>query len=105
MEKVTSISKELVSQLKIVPINKFLVVRPEKIDSGSRIHLASSIGAEAMAGQALFVVDDADPECKQVKKGDYIINKADAKSMAEFRILDDVYFMINEEDIAVVLRS
>lgn len=105
MSNVPTISKELVQKLKITPINKFLVVSPEKIDTGSKIITAANQSSEIMAGQALFVVDKVDPECKLVRKGDYIINKAESRSMAEFRILDEVYFMINEEDVAVVLRA
>lgn len=100
----TKISRELVDSLKHVPINKFLVVHPEKIESGSMIQLAGRKGSDIMAGHALFVVVEIDEECKRVRKGDFIINKANSESMAEYKVLDKTYFMINEEDVAVVLR-
>ena len=94
--------KEDLKGAMMVPINRFIVMTVEQIETASVV-LPGNLDNPAATGRALLLVVDRDDKCERVKKGDYVILKLGAK-LAKFNILEDNYLMCPEDDVGVVIR-
>lgn len=96
--------KEDLQDRLIQPINKHILLIPREIKNDKRIVLPGSSDKTA-AGYAFLEALIVDPACQHVKKGDYCVAVPGAQSMAKFKIIDDEYLVIHEDDVMVIVRK
>lgn len=102
----SKISQKTLKEFNVVPIKNNIILEPEVVESDSNLVLPDQTTSGAVAaGVSVLLAKQIGSDCEKVKVGDYVITKVATTSLMKFTVVDQEYLLVNEDDVAAVIRS